>query len=113
MAVSLSVVNLVGKLKLLRDPQPCTLGLRECCCDRSVRPCKTFLYRTSQKITIKLSYSMGKEDTENTTKQTESLTADKSRSSISFRLKSSSFVASGVARKRSPTEVAAEHIRRI
>ena len=49
----------------------------------------------------------------NSNKQTEMLTADKSRSSISFRLKSSSFVASGVARKRSPTEVAAEHIRRI
>ena len=32
-AVSHSVVNLVGKLKLLRDPQPCMLGLRGRCCD--------------------------------------------------------------------------------
>lgn len=71
------------------------------------------LHAFHKKINIKLSYSMCKEDTENTNKQTEMLTADKSRSSISFRLKSSSFVASGVARKRSPTEVAAEQMRRI
>ena len=40
------------------------------------------------------------------------LTDDISRSSISFRLNSSSVVVSGVALKRLPSDVAAEHIRR-